>query len=236
MKIAIMQPYLFPYIGYFQLINSVDVFISADDYQFIQRGWINRNNIAVNHEKKMFTFSLKKDSRRKNINERYYKMEPYEIQVFKKTLIFNYNKAKYFKDVMKLIDEILSYPDLNVAKFNLNSIKCICDYIGIKCKFLESNQIDKNKELKREELVIDICKKVHADTYINPIGGTELYKEDYFNENGIDLYFNKNEVKGYKQFDNNFIADLSIIDVLMHNSKAEVKNLLNERRLVKSFE
>lgn len=234
MKLAIMQPYLFPYIGYFQLINSVDTFVSADDYQFIQNGWINRNNILVNGQAKMITFSLKKDSRRKNINERYYNMTSEEVERIRKTIEVNYSKAKYFKEVMELIDKILVYPDLNVAKFNFNSIKLICEYIGIECEFLESHDVPKNTLLKREELVIDICKNLNADIYINPIGGTELYKDEYFKERGIDLLFVKNNVEEYNQHSKAFVKDLSIIDVLMHNGKEGTKELLKQCELIKN--
>lgn len=235
MNIAIMQPYLFLYIGYFQLIDSVELFISADDYQFIKGGWINRNKILVGGKPYMLIFSLEKGSNSKKINERYYKMTEEEVIRIKKTIKFNYGKAKYFNEVMGLIDEILSYKNLNVAKFNLNSIKKICDYMEIKCSFIESQDINKNKELRCEDLVIDICKELNADVYINPIGGIKLYKDSHFKENNIELFFVKSSAKKYKQFSEEFNPNLSIIDLLMHNSKEEIKQLLKEYNLIKNI-
>lgn len=234
MKVAIMQSYLFPYIGYFQLINSVDVFVADNDVQFIKKGWINRNNIMVNNKPSLFTLSIKKDSYKKNINERYYIMDEKEVEKFRKSIIFSYGKAKYFSDVMSLIDRILEYDDLNVGKFNINSLKEICKYIGIDVKFMEANELETNNLEKPEDVVIGMCKSLNADQYINPIGGMELYRDSVFKKNNIDLFFIQNDVKKYKQFTNEFVPNLSIIDVLMHNSKEEVKELLNQYSLVRN--
>ena len=62
MKLAIMQPYIFPYIGYFQLINAVDKFVIRDDVNFIMRGWINRNRILVNDSDSLFSIPVEKAS------------------------------------------------------------------------------------------------------------------------------------------------------------------------------
>jgi len=229
-----MQPYLFPYLGYFQLINAVDKFVICDDVQYIKSGWINRNNVLVNKEQHLFTFSVEKDRQFKAINERYYCGEIFnnEIQKFYSTLIRSYKRAPQFNEVFELISNIFEYKDLNVAEFNSNALKDICNYIGIDTEFIKSSEIQKNHCLKRECKVLEINKMLGATHYINAIGGTEIYCKDTFEKNNIKLNFIKTLEVEYKQFNNEFISNLSIIDVLMFNSKQEIKKLLNKYELV----
>lgn len=234
MKVAIMQPYFCPYIGYFQLINAVDKFVIYDDAQFMKGGWINRNRILLNKEKLYkFTLSIANDSYTLNINERYYidniKREKNKIL---KTIRQSYSKALYYNDVKELIQKIFSIDELNVAKMNTKSLKMICDYLNIKTEFLISSKIEKNNRLGGQELVIDINKCLNADHYINTIGGTDLYSKDIFKEHNIKLNFINTKKIEYIQFDNEYIPNLSIIDVMMFNSKEKIKDLLNEYELI----
>ncbi|MCB2295338.1 WbqC family protein [Clostridium algoriphilum] len=234
MKLGIMQPYLFPYLGYLQLINAVDKFVIYDDVQYIKRGWINRNNVLVNKKPHLFTFSVVKDEQTKAINERYYCSKTFntEIQKFYNMLTMSYKKAIYFDEVFKLINTIFEYNELNVAKFDFNALKCICNYIGIDTEFIASSEIPQNNILKGQDKILEINKILKSSQYINPIGGTELYCNDTFEKNNIKLNFIKTLNIEYKQFNNDFIPNLSIIDILMFNSKEEIKQLLNEYELV----
>lgn len=232
MKVGIMQPYLFPYIGYFQLINFVDAFVFHDDVQFIKGGWINRNRILLNGKDYMFTFSLKKDSSFTNINQRYFTAN---IDIEKKKFIniikIAYTKAPFFQEILLLLEKILNYNEVNMSKFIINSLKILCKYMEIITPFYLSSELDKENLLKGEERVIAINKCLFSDNYINPIGGVELYSKEEFANNGIKLNFIKCKNIKYSQFNNNFIPNLSIIDVLMFNSKSETKRLLNEFEL-----
>ena len=234
MKIAVMQPYLFPYLGYFQLINAVDKFIIYDDVQYIKRGWMNRNNLLVNKEQHLFTFSVEKDQQTKSINERYYCFKTFnnEIQKFYNMLTMSYKKATYFDEVFKLMHKIFQYDDLNVGKFNFNALECICNYIGVDTEFIISSEIPQNKILMGQDKILAINKTLKSSQYINPIGGTELYCRDTFEKINIKLNFIKTLNIDYKQFNNDYIPYLSIIDVLMFNSKEEIKQLLSEYELV----
>lgn len=234
MKLAIMQPYLFPYLGYFQLINAVDKFVICDDVQYIKGGWINRNNLLINKKKYLFSFSVRNDSQFKSINERYYCSDLFvkEIAKFYNTLINSYKRASYFDEVFYLINKIFEYNDLNVGNFNSNALKCVCNYIGIDTEFIRSSEIQKNNCLKREFKVLEINKILRSTEYINAIGGTNLYCKEIFKNNNIKLNFIKTIDVEYKQFNNEFVPNLSIIDVLMFNSKDEVKRLLNKYELV----
>lgn len=222
-KVAIMQPYLFPYIGYFQLIDAVNTFVIYDDVQYMKRGWINRNNILINNEKRLFTVELNGASTEKNIKDITIKDD---FVKFKKTLNANYAKAPYFADTIALMDKIFSFPDKNLAKFVGNSIVEIARYLELPTDFMYSSDISKDKELKAQDKIIAICKELDAEVYINSFGGQELYNKDDFKNENIILNFIKPEIVQYKQFNNEFIPGLSIVDVLMFNSKSQTRQIL----------
>ena len=232
MKLAIMQPYLFPYIGYFQLVNAVDHFVLYDDVQYINRGWINRNRILINGKSHLYVFSVKKDSHLLNINQREFADNYcYEKEKFIKTLEW-YKSAPFYEDTTNLIKQILDISDKNISRMINNSIKFICDYLDIKTKITASSNIIINRDLKAEDRIIKINKYFGSDVYINSIGGIYLYNKRRFSDVGIDLKFIKTKEIVYKQFNNEFIPNLSIIDVLMFNSVENIKQLLNEYEIV----
>jgi len=229
MKVAIMQPYLFPYIGYFQLINIVDKFVLFDDVNYIKKGWINRNNLMVNGKKMLFTISLVHASQNKLINE----IEIADkFEKFLKTIQINYSKAKYYKPTNELINKIISYKQNNLADFIKNSLEELTAYIGIESEILVSSELNKNNLLKGQDKILEICKLLKASSYFNLPGGLNLYDKNKFREAGIELYFIKTINTPYKQFSKEFEPALSIIDVLMHNSQERVKELLNKYKLV----
>lgn len=229
MKLGIMQPYFLPYLGYWQLMNAVDTYIVYDDVTYIKGGWINRNNFLVQGNAKLFTFSLDGASSYKLINEIAVKDD---FSNFKKLLQFNYAKAPFYKDCIELTDKIIAYDKSNLGKFLFNSIKVIADYLDFDTKILLSSEIQKDNNLKGKDKVIHICKLLGADEYYNAIGGQELYNKKEFQENGIKLSFVKTEITPYKQFKNDFIPGLSILDILMFNSKEQVKKMLDDFELV----
>jgi hypothetical protein len=232
MRIAIMQPYLFPYIGYFQLINAVDKFIIYDDVSYIKQGWINRNRILLNGNTLMFTVPLNGASSNKLIHDIPVGNLSYWNKSFYKTIECNYKKAPFFKQTLKILEIILTPESQDISKLCLKSFKCLLDYFAVKTQIVESSRIYKNQNLKAQNRVLDICLKEQAKTYINPIGGTMLYSKDKFLEYGIQLKFIKTKPIEYKQFDNAYIPWLSIIDVMMFNSPLEIKNMLNQYELV----
>lgn len=224
-----MQPYLFPYIGYFQLINAVDRFVIHDDVQFIKSGWINRNKILVNNHEFLFTFSLKKNSSYLNINERYFS-DNFDLEKNKlfRTLKSSYGKSKNFKEVFSIIQEILNVnnADQDISKIITRSLQVICDYLDIRTPIITSSEMIKNNNLTGEKRVIEINKQLNSTHYINPIGGIELYSEENFQKHNVQLSFLKSKPIKYTQNGAEFIPWLSIIDVLMFNSKEEIVGLL----------
>jgi hypothetical protein len=220
MRIAIMQPYFLPYIGYFQLINAVDTFVYYDDVTFIKQGWINRNNILLNCEDYRFTLELKGASSYKKINE---------IEVGKnreklyKTFVQAYSKAPYRKDVDWLLYYIFHSGENNLFNYIIECHKYIFEYLDMNVNYLISSEINKDCSLKGKEKVLNICKTIGADSYVNAIGGQHLYPKDEFLQNGIDLHFLLTYYKLPKR---------SIIDVLMNYSREDIKSMLNKYDLV----
>ena len=233
MKLAIMQPYIFPYIGYFQLINTVDKFVFYDDVNYIKRGWINRNKLLINQEEKLFTIPVLKASQNKLINEIEIEIDEKWLQKFNTTLEQNYKKAPFFDSTYQLIQDIFSTNHKSIADLAIDSIIKISNHLELTTVFEKSSfNYSDSKGLEKANRLINITKKNEATTYINPAGGKELYDKAYFKTAGVELLFIQNEITEYDQKIADFIGGLSIIDVLMFNSKKEIQNLLTNYQLV----
>lgn len=236
MKIGIMQPYFLPYIGYWQLLNAADKFVVYDNIQFTTKSWIRRNRILQNTKDTLFTIPLKSDSDYLDIRERFISDQYFHKDVGKllRKIKDNYRKAPYFNEAMPIIEKCFIYQEKNLFTFIFNSIQRISEYLGITTEIIVSSRIEMDHSLKSQERVIEICGNLSATTYINPIGGLELYESKSFESNGIDLKFIKSKNIGYKQFDNEFVPNLSIIDVMMFNSNDEIKKMLDMYELIRN--
>jgi hypothetical protein len=233
MKIAIMQPYFLPYIGYFQLINAVDTFVFCDDVPFIKGGFINRNHILVNREKYRFTIPVQDVHFRTTIKETIVANNPRNwSQQLVKTLQ-QYQKAPYFDAVFPFMVQILrgsiGRPISDVA---IESIQNVLNYIDVKKRTSTSFGQYNNTHLKGADRIIDICRQEKANIYINAIGGQRFLNKDYFSDSTIQLQFLKPNLATYAQNTPNFIAGLSILDVLMYNNPVTVKAMLSNYTLV----
>jgi hypothetical protein len=232
-KVAVMQPYIFPYMGYFQLVSAVDTFIFYDDVNFIKQGWINRNNILVNEKKQVITFPCIGISSFKKINEVEINLKDKKNRKILKTIEQSYAKAPYFSDVFELILKIFAGEHHNIASLAADSVIKTCSYLGIKKEFqFSSKKHSESLNMDRADRLVNICTKEQSTHYINPIGGQELYNKTYFKERGIQLDFLEPAMTEYKQFENEFVPYLSIIDVLMFNSKEETLKRLNKYNLI----
>ena len=230
-----MQPYLFPYIGYFQLVAAVNKFVIYDDVNFIKGGWINRNNVLINKKSNLFTVPLNKASSNTLINETKINLKFYNIWKVKflRSLEQSYKKSPYFTEVYNLIENVLEINENDlISELAVNSIKNVSDYLQLDTEICKTSENYNNKTKSGQERVLDICGIEKASHYINPIGGIELYSKNTFKENGIALNFIKSKPIIYSQFDNDFSPWLSIIDVLMFNSISEVNVMVNQYELV----
>jgi hypothetical protein len=235
MRTAVMQPYLFPYIGYFQLVKAVDTFIFFDDVNFITRGFIHRNSVATNGKNHLFTVPLSGASQNLQINQ----VEIHEGQYdkwwkkFQGTLKMNYAKAPFYNETTELVKDVFDEPPVLISSLADKSVRAISEYLGLAAGFGYSSDVDYNKEGEAQDKVLEICREYKTDTYINPIGGADLYTSTKFEAQGIKLKLLKSEETPYKQKSDVFLPSLSIIDVLMYNSKAQVGHFLDKYELVK---
>ncbi len=232
MKIAIMQPYILPYIGYFQLIKAVDKFIIYDDVNFINRGWINRNRLLVGGKDSLFTIPLKEASQNKLIHEIEVNWDTAWKSKFLKTLEQSYKKAPFYADVLPLVQASLALDNVPISEVIVENLRILCSYLDIKTEIIASSRSYNNQHLKAQERILDICLQEKAHQYINPIGGLELYDKTVFEEKGMVLNFIKAKAISYPQFKNEFVPWLSILDVLMFNSVAQIQGFLEEYELV----
>lgn len=232
MKLGIMQPYFMPYLGYWQLMNYVDHYVIYDDVNYIKGGWINRNRILCNGEVNYFNLQLLGASPNKLINEIEVCTTPAVINKKLRILESSYGKAPYFKDVFPIIKSILHYDNSNLAIFLKNSFESLSQYLDIHTDFILSSTLDKDNSLKGQDKIISICKHLKATEYINASGGQHLYFKEAFAQNNLSLTFLCLNDFSYPQFSKTFLPNLSIIDVMMHNSKDDLKEALNSFNLI----
>ena len=228
MKIAIMQPYFFPYLGYWQLIQAADVFVIYDDVNYIKQGWINRNRILINGREHFLTLPLSKASSFKQIRE-------IEISGSKDKLIKTveqaYKKASCFSQAFPIIHEILSDSSENLADFLIQGIQRMARFLQISTELIVSSQMKKTPGLKGKERVLDICNRLNTKIYVNAPGGRNLYSASDFQRAGMELRFLETRFPAYSQTTPGFIPGLSIIDVMMNNPYARTQEMLHEFKL-----
>lgn len=234
-KVAIMQPYLFPYMGYFQLIQAADFFVQFDDVNFQKKGWINRNQILLNGKPHKFVLPLVKASQNKLIQE----LDISDGSNSKLKLLAKiesaYRKAPQIESVLPVLSKIILYPANNLCDYLDNSIQQLCSFIGIATKILRSSELPETYiEDNAEERLINITKSLNGNTYVNASGALALglYSTDNFNRAGIDLRFIQPGNIAYDQRSSEFVANLSIIDVLMFNTPEQVSTHLQNYSLV----
>lgn len=232
MKLGIMQPYFVPYLGYWQLMNAVDQYVIYDDVNYIKGGWINRNRILSNGTPVYFNLPIIGASPNKHINEVQVNINEKSMIKCLKTIQGCYSKAPYFDIVYPMVESIMLYKEKNLAEFIKHSFEVICEYLDIRTQLILSSELQKNVDLKAQDKVLHICNILGANEYYNAIGGQELYSFDDFRECGVKLFFLKTNIEEYNQFKNEFVPGLSIIDLLMFNSKDECKRMLNEYELI----
>jgi WbqC-like protein family len=217
-----MQPYFLPYIGYFQLIASVDVFVVYDNIQYTKKGWINRNRLLRSGQPATFSLPLRSDSDYLDIAARSIAAD-FDPDWLLRQFHGAYRRAPRFAETIGLVERVVSCPQRNLFAFLDASIRLTCDHIGIGTHVERSSAVAIEAGLRREERVIALCRSVGATTYVNPPGGVDLYHPGDFAAQGLELRFLQPRPFIYRQFDDPFVPWLSIVDVLMFNSLADVR-------------
>ncbi|WP_276482092.1 WbqC family protein [Paraflavitalea pollutisoli] len=236
MKIAIMQPYFFPYIGQFQLIQAVDRFILCDDVQYIRHGWINRNRILKQGDG--FQYMIVPVSKHRS-NEPIRNIRAVEGPVWKQTIIrqldYYRKKAPYFEKVRELVCRCFSWEETSIARINGHYLQAVCDYIDLPFRLEVSSELnlDYSDIQTTSDWALHMCEQLGASAYFNPPGGTVLYEKEDFNRYDIELHFVKPSFREYDQRNQQaFTPGLSIIDVMMYNSPATIRDMLNDYQLI----
>ena len=225
MKVAIMQPYIFPYIGYFQLINAVDAFIVYDNIKYTKKGWINRNRYLLNGEAATFSLPLKKDSDDLDIRDR--RLSPdFKRGKLVGQLSEPYRKAPHFSATAALVEDVICDPADNLFDYLHRGLAGTCRHLGITTPILVSSTIDADHSLRAQDRVIALAKAVGATEYVNPIGGLELYSREAFAGQSLALGFLRSRPVEYPQFGHAFVPWLSIVDVLMFNGAERTRESL----------
>lgn len=231
MKIGIMQPYFLPYIGYFQLLNAVDKYVIYDNIQYTKKGWINRNRILQNGKDLLVSIPLEKDSDYLDVKDRYVS-KSFDKKKLLNQIRESYRKAPHFEEVMPMMEDIINFEGESLFQYIYNSVQRICTYLNINTEIVISSSLSIDHSLKGQDKVLAICKELQATDYINAIGGQELYNKEDFNKENIGLHFLSTNPIEYRQFKNEFVPWLSILDVMMFNSVDEIGEMLVNYKLV----
>ncbi|MHA7865548.1 WbqC family protein [Flagellimonas marinaquae] len=253
MKLGIMQPYFFPYLGYFQNIAATDVYVICDHVAYAKQGWVDRNQIAANTKKESVYFRPQVEKPVKSgflIEEVMISSDDFWRRKLLKSLWHTYNKASYVDEIYPFLERLINYKPKTLSAFNFYAIQSICQLLRIETRLLfnapELKQVEEElPEIveryqahdpfvdRRQVRVIEFCKRKQADHFINTIAGAHLYTKETFNRYGLELSFVKSKTITYTQFPNrDFVPHLSIIDVLMHAGVEKTKQLVTEYLLI----
>jgi hypothetical protein len=232
MKLAIMQPYFLPYVGYFQLIDAVDVFVLYDNIKYTKKGWINRNRMLANGTDVTFTVPLRKDSDALDVVQR--ELAP----DFNRAKLLNqfreaYRRAPHFGAVWPILERVVSNPCNSLFDYIHASLRELCAALGVSTEIVISSQVDIDHTLRGQDKVLALCERLGARHYVNSIGGQALYAHEAFEARGIDLRFLQSRCEDYPQFGAPFVPWLSIADVMMFNDAQQLRTLLDQRELIR---
>lgn len=236
--VAVMQPYLFPYLGTYQLVHAVEAFVHFDDVAFIKKGHIHRNRIALGGEPQAFTVPVRQVSQNRTIAEHEYTGE---WRPLLDLLRRAYRGAPHFDAGFALVEQVALDPDENVARKNARSLEQVFAHWGLARAWHTASSFALPPECRGQERILALCERLGARTYVNAAGGRELYEPARFAGRGLCLRFIENQALPYPQRlagapagarDAPFLPHLSVIDVLMHCDPAEARALLGAYRLV----
>lgn len=226
MRVAIMQPYFMPYIGYWQLIRAVDIFVILDDVNYIKRGWINRNYILCNGQRHLLSLPVKNVSQNRHIRQHEFSCQADSWQNALKTIKLFYHNAPYFSQVFPLLSQFLSVKSGGVTEILAAQFNIITSYLDIPARILISSEVADTSGYKNQAKILQICKYLGATEYVNLPGGKALYDSSHFAAENISLNFIEPGKVRYDQFGGPFVDSLSFIDILMFNDKETIGDFL----------
>jgi hypothetical protein len=221
-----MQPYFFPYLGYFQLAAASSVFVFLDDVTFIKGGWINRNRFLVQGQAHTFSVPLRGASSHRLIGDVTIAEDTDWRTRFLRLLEQSYARAPFRTDTLALVRSVLSSTHASIGSLAAASVKAVCAHVGVQPAWLSSREAHPAAGRKGSGRVLELCRALDANRYVNAPGGKALYSAAEFSAQGIELRFLSPPSIRYNQFGQDFVAGLSIIDVMMFNSVTQVRALM----------
>ena len=237
MKLGIMQPYFFPYLGYFALIKYTDKWIVFDNVQYIERGWINRNRIINPTKPEDMYINIPLENHHRDIlikDVLISSNENYKEKILAQLWTSYKKRAKYFNNVYKLVEEVLSLDTKSITELNVYALKKVNEYLCIPFDYEIFSKMNLIIDEVHDpgEWALNISKALNATEYVNPPGGIELFDKEKFHQNNIELKFLKINLKPYNQKKAKFLEGLSIIDVMMFNSANEIRDMLDDYQII----
>ncbi len=237
MKIAINQPYFFPYLGYYSLIKHTDEFILMDTFQFVKQSWMRRNKILKNPEGWCYIMvpcaNYNRNARIMDIiidNK-----QDWKVQILNK--LHYYKKiAPHYYSVIRLVEDLFSNEYSDLATLNRDTLSIICEYLDIPCKMFTFSKMGYSIENINEpdDWALNICKvRGNVNEYWNLPSGKDFYNTDKYRDSGIDIKFPQNNLRPYEQKRSSFESGMSILDVLMFNDKSVVHEMLDDFEFIK---
>jgi len=226
-----MQPYFFPYIGYYQLMHAVEKFVVLDDVDYIKGGWINRNIIPIGGKPHWLTLPLVSPSPNRQINQTNIADDNGWRKKMLRTIHENYSKKIDATDLLNLIDEIIAKAEGNLAEYITKTIKEISSLFRIGTEILKASQDFPKKNIGGEERVINICQKLNAEIYINLPGVKSIYNRNKFVDSGIQLVFLDPDIEKINLISGTNSIYVSIIDLMMRNNLDSIRESLDKYNL-----
>lgn len=234
MKIAVMQPYFFPYVGYFSLIKASDIFVACDEVQHIKQGWVHRNRIlSLDKEFAYIRTVLNKASQHKKIKEiQMVEDESWKVTLKQHLMVYK-NRAPYYNEAINVIEQCLAYKEVSLCRWNVHALEVICDYLNIAydIRILSSMDVQYEDVCEADEWGLNLTVALGGNEYINAPGGAEFYDAQKYHSKDVKIYFVKNRLSPYDQKLERFVPGLSIIDVLMFNSPEEINKMIDDYEL-----
>jgi hypothetical protein len=231
MKLAAMQPYFFPYLGQFDLLNRADIWIAYDPAQYIRHGWVNRNRVL--HPESGWHYivvPLQKHTHEVVINQMKIASSDWKTEIFKRLQHYHMD-APFYRPTIHFLQDVLSTEETNLSKLNVALFRATATMLGIHTPIFVFSEMELSLSSSGpQNLALELCRAVGATEYINPPGGVHLYSPEEFAKYGILLTIQSFSPMVYSCGRFEFIPSLSIIDVMMWNSSEEIKYYLDTFR------
>ena len=235
MTYGIMQPYFFPYLGYFSLIKHADRFIFFDTPQYIEHGWVNRNRILKQDGTPVYmTVPICKAPRETAIKDIQINGSDWKEKIFGQLTVYK-RKAPHYTETVEFLRDLLQPEGETLSEMNIRTTEAVCERIGLERSFDTFSKMELAIDPVEEpdEWALNIVRALHGDAYVNPPGGMDFFHAEKYRDAGIDLQFLKSNLPAYIQRIGHFEPGLSVVDAMMFCSPQEISEMLDDYRILR---